>query len=364
MREWTRRRIALVAKRMTEIGGETSLAESCPISIIDMNQWEWAQGVGLYGLMRCHERTGDRKWLDYLEAWFDRHIAAGLPERNVNTTCPMLTLSRLYEHTARADYLALCEDWAEWIMKEMPRTEENGLQHIVTGERNDQQLWDDTLFMTVLFLARMGRILNRQAYVDEAVRQFLVHLKYLVDVETGLLFHGWTFHGRHRFAGARWARGNCWLTVALPDFLDELGDDYAGVRWYLQDTLASQAAALRRLQRRSGLWTTLLDDPSSYEETSASAGFAYGMLKAVKRGYLPESYRDVALKAAIGVLGQIDESGTVHQVSYGTGMGQDLDDYRNIPICPMTYGQALAILMLTEADEFGERLMTEQEAGR
>ena len=38
---------------------------------------------------------------------------------------------------------------------------------------NDGELWDDTLFMTVLALANMGRILGRQDYTDEAVYQYL-----------------------------------------------------------------------------------------------------------------------------------------------------------------------------------------------
>jgi len=45
----------------------------------------------------------------------------------------------------------------------------------------------------------------------------------------------------------------------------------------------------------------------------------------------------------------IDESGTVLNVSYGTRMGHDLQFYKNIPIQPTGYGQALAILCLSEA---------------
>ena len=87
---------------------------------------------------------------------------------------------------------------------------------------NDQELWDDTLFMTVLFLANMGRIEGNQAYIDEAQRQFLLHAKYLADPETGLWYHGWTFNGRHNFAEAFWGRGNCWDTIAIPEFIELL----------------------------------------------------------------------------------------------------------------------------------------------
>jgi hypothetical protein len=49
--------------------------------------------------------------------------------------------------------------------------------------------------------------------VEEAVYQFLLHVQNLMDRETGLWFHGWSYEGNHNFAHARWARGNSWLTI-------------------------------------------------------------------------------------------------------------------------------------------------------
>jgi hypothetical protein len=53
-------------------------------------------------------------------------------------------------------------------MDGLPRTDEGGFQHITSDSVNHQELWDDTLFMTVLFLANLGRILNRREYIAEA----------------------------------------------------------------------------------------------------------------------------------------------------------------------------------------------------
>lgn len=337
-----------VVGKMKNLGNDTGLKEGCPISIIDIGTWEWAQGVGLYGLWKRYESTGDRSILDFLEAWFDANIAKGLPPKNVNTVCPLLTLSFVNEVLQKPAYTAICREWAEWVMREMPRTDEGGLQHCVSGHLNEGQLWDDTLFMTVLFLARMGRLLGNQDYLDETVRQFLLHTKYLVDPQTGLLFHGWTFLGRHNFARARWARGNSWYTAGLPEYFEIYPELPRGVRMYLTETLAAQARALRELQAPDGKWRTLLDDPGSYVETSATAGFAYGLLKGVRLGYLSAEYLASARAAAEAVIASINESGTVTGVSYGTGMGSDLDFYRGIPLCPMTYGQALALMMLDE----------------
>ena len=120
------------------------------------------------------------------------------------------------------------------------------------------------------------------------------------------------------------------------------------LREFLIDTLKAQVRTLQKHQDASGLWHTLIDDPSSYLEASATAGFAYGILKAVRRRYLPEKYLDTALRAVQGVLENISDTGELRNVSFGTAMGSDLDFYRNIPLTPMPYGQAMAMLCLGE----------------
>jgi unsaturated rhamnogalacturonyl hydrolase len=241
------------------------------------------------------------------------------------------------------------DTWAEWVMNDMPRTEDGGLQHIVFNAENRQQLWDDTLMMSVLPLAKIGLLLDRPHYVDEARHQFLIHIKYLFDRKSGLWFHGWTFEGRHNFAEALWARGNCWVTIAIPEFIEMAGlQPNDPLRHFLIETLRAQVEALAKYQDKSGLWHTLVPDTSSYLEASASAGFAYGILKAVRKGYLPKAYREIGVNAVKGVLANISVDGELKNVSFGTARGNDLDFYKKIPLTSMPYGQALAILCLGE----------------
>lgn len=315
------------------------------------NDWEWTHGIGLFGLWRLHEQTGDEHLRDVMIQWFENRFAAGTPTKNINTMSPFLALAYLYEQTGEPSYRPYLETWAEWLMADdgLPKTEDGGFQHITYDTENYQQLWDDTLMMSVLPLAKIGLLLDRPHYVEEAKRQFLVHIKYLADRQTGLWYHGWTFDGRHNFAGALWARGNCWVTIAIPEFIEMLdlppGD---ALRTFLVDTLAAQVEALARHQDDSGLWHTLIIDPSSYLEASATAGFAYGILKSVRNGYLPRRYETVGIKAVQAVLANIDEAGELKQVSFGTAMGHSMQFYKDIPLTSMPYGQSLAILALTE----------------
>lgn len=310
--------------------------------------WEWTQGVGLYGLWKlfCYEKK--ESYLEILRKYYDRQIETGFPALNVNTATPYLAMSFLAEYTKEEKYMKPCVEAARQIMEAFPRTREGGFQHQTSDSLNAQELWDDTLYMTVLFLANMGRILGDERMTEEAEYQFLLHQKYLCNKESGLWYHGWTFQEKNNFAGAFWGRGNCWITMAIPEFLS-ISRCSGAVRRILTGALEAQIESLCKHQDESGMWHTLIDDEDSYLEASATCGFAYGILKAVKDELVDRSYLETARRAAAPVMDCISEDGVVSQVSYGTPMGRTTKDfYKGIELKPMPYGQALAILFLME----------------
>ena len=309
--------------------------------------WEWPQGVGLFGMWKMFERYKDTRYLAIIKQFYNTHLAKPLPARTVNTTAPMLALSYLAEYENDTERLNFCIDWADTIMHSFYRTPEGGLQHTVSGSLNMGQLWDDTLFMAVLFLANAGRILRRNDYLEEVAYQFLLHAKYLTDTTTGLWYHGFTFEGRHNFSKALWGRGNAWVTAAIPVFL-EIARPAPPVFRFLQSALEQQVVALLPLQEKDGMFHTLLTDPSSYVETSATSGFGYGILKGIHDRILPEKYLPIAEAAVRATINNIDDEGVVLQVSGGTPI-VSLDAYKTIPLRPMPYGQSLALLLLGEA---------------
>lgn len=312
--------------------------------------WNWPQGVGLFGVYKNYRLTKNPRALTIVQDWFDARMREGAPEKNINTMAPLLAMACLYEDTHDSKYLPYLTRWADWAMYDLTRTEEGGFQHVTYGPERKNQMWDDTLMMTVLPLAKIGKLLGRDEFVEEAKYQFLLHAKYLCDRKSGFWFHGWNFDGRHNFGEAFWCRGNCWITIAIPELLDVLdlpeGDAF---RRYMLELLNDQVRALAACQdEETGLWHTLLDDPESYVETSGSAGVVYGMLRAVHCRYIPSSYEKVALRGVAGLMKQIGDRGQVANVSVGTECAMDRDYYRHVDITEMPYGQSLTALALTE----------------
>lgn len=316
---------------------------------MDINHFDWVPGVGLYGIYRAWKHTGNQKYSNLLTAWAAKHKEEAYAVKTVNSTAPMSTLLGLYQDAGSAEYLKICVDIAEYIVKEAPRTREGGLEHTVTEKVPgfSEQIWADTLFMVCIFLSRLGRITENKDYSEEAARQLAIHHKVLKDQKTGLFYHGWNCEKMDWMSGALWARANAWITVSTVEMLEELPGAFEG-RQEILNSLLQQVEALKKVQRANGMFGTLLDHPDAYDETSATAGFAYGIKRGVKKGYIPEEYLEISRRAEEGVVGKINLQGEVEGVSTGTPIMPSLQDYKRIPLRPTLYGQGLALLMLCE----------------
>ena len=327
-----------------------------------ISEWDWPQGVGLYGILKVMKIQKKEEYKEFLYQWFQRNIEEGIPSRNINTTAPLLTLAELNELYKDKEFEALCLEWADWLIHCIPKTREGGFQHVISanGDRqgvrlNDNQMWIDTLFMAVLFLNKMGQKYKRQDWVEESIHQVLIHIKYLYDTNSGLFFHGWSFERMDNFGGIFWCRGNSWFTLGILEYIEMFkGTLGTGVKTFFVDTYKAQVEALKKLQGKSGLWHTVLTDPTSYEEVSGSAGIIAGILKGIRCGILDDSYLPCVKRGIRGILKNIDKDGTVLNVSGGTGVGNNAEYYKKMLIAPMAYGQSLVILALYEALRFNE----------
>lgn len=330
-------------------------------------EWDWPQGIGLYGIYKMGQQQGKETFRDFFRTWFDRNFEQGLPSKNVNTTAPFLTLSYLAEEWKDEKYQEACKSRAQWLMESLPKTRENGFQHVTSaiGDRqavrlNDGQLWIDTLVMAVLFLNRMGLYLDREDYLEESVHQFLLHIKYLFEKKKGLFYHGYSFERNDNFGEVFWCRGNSWFTFGVLEYIEQCGGRIGkGVREYLLDTYKAQVESLIRLQGNSGLWHTVLLEEDSYEEVSGSAAIAAGIYKGIRIGALSEDFAVYADRAVEAICNNIAEDGTVQKVSAGTAIGMDSSYYKNVLQKPMAYGQSLALIALTEALDFQRRYFNE-----
>ncbi len=245
-------------------------------------------------------------------------------------------LQRLYARTGEDRYRAAIETLASQLERH-PRTSEGAFWH---KQRYPHQLWLDGVYMGMPFLAGVGVMQNDTHKVEEAADEFLIARKHLRDAETGLYYHAWDEAKQQPWADPGtglsqyfWGRGLGWYAMALVDILDVIPADMKELRSELIGIVPELADALIQYQDTTGVWYQIIDQPQApgnYREASGSAMFTYFLAKAVNRGYLPESYREPALRAYGGLVDEfvaIYADGSYHVTNIcevaGLGFGRD-----------------------------------------
>lgn len=314
---------------------------------MNIEAFDWVPGVGLFGVYKAYKAIGCREWLDYLIGWTQRHLKEADKQHTVNSTAPMLTVVCLYQETGKQELLEAAVEAGEYLIKEAPITREGGLEHTVTEavEGFSEQIWADTLFMACLFLIELEAVTGEWKYTDFALKQLLIHHRLLSD-GNGLYFHGWNCAAENHMSSVRWGRANAWILFSSMYILNRTGA-FEG-RDQIEEAVKRHACRLRDVQTENGAFGTILNDPSSYEELSATAGIAAGLILARKKGLIDETFDEVIERSVGAVENAVSEDGVLEQVSTGTPVMENADAYKKIPCCPTLYGQGLALAMFAE----------------
>lgn len=316
-------------------------------------KWDWGEAVMMQGIAALWRVTGDAAYIDYLKAWMDAWIDKGFAIQTSDTCAPAALAVILYEETGDERYRTVVEDALYYLDEVALRTAEGGLNHLGVVDALGITLWVDSLFMFGNVLLRWYELEGDAAAIDELAAQFRIFGDVLQDDPgPGFYFHAYQWAGEQD-PGIYWARGNAWVTAAGYDFLrvlENAGREDAEVRADLE----RQVAAVRDTQdAASGLWWTVLNRPGeTYLETSASALFAFGLVRGWRYGLLPESDLDVARAALAGVRDKIvaDEAGRpeITGISGPTTAG-DFANYAAVSVASdISYGVGAVLLMLTE----------------
>ncbi|MDQ0194211.1 glycoside hydrolase family 88/105 protein [Paenibacillus wynnii] len=315
---------------------------------MDIEHWDWVPGVGLISLLDYGITDGQQAALDYVTEWVERNRGQADGAKVINSLAPYALFPELYRLSGREDYLRKSQEIAHWMLEEAPRTREGALEHTVTEAVDfPEQVWADTVYMAVLFLARLAHATGERRLAQEALQQTILHLRLLQNTDTGLLFHGWDCIRGGHMSGAQWARANAWLTLAIPDIVKGI-QGLADIPEELVSRYRDLASGLRAVQAGDGLWHTVLDRSDFYKESSGSAGIACGFFKAVKQGLLDDSYLDTARLTVLGIHPLITAAGEVTMVSGGTPVLGSVSAYNEVPLYPTLYGQGLVLQLLTE----------------
>ncbi len=303
---------------------------------------DWEAGTWAYGLITIWQETGDRRYLAWVRDWIDGCITASHPIGHVNDGLLGLAAISVWQAEGGFARHAYAVEVLHYLYNEAPRAADGTLFH------EGDTVWDDTLIGVVPFMMAMGRtdLSAGPLYHDFARQQVLLHAKHLQDPLTGLFRHGWDASENWYFGPHFWARGNGWAMVATVEALRDAPADAIDTQALLA-RLHAQQRGLVACQDASGLWSTIVNRPDFYHETSGSALIGYGLRRAASAGWLDASIAPAAVRSVqTGAWRQVDADGRVRGVSAPTGPMATQAEYAAIPNTGLQlYGQGASLLL-------------------
>ncbi len=314
-------------------------------------EWHYTDGVLNMALVDLSDYLGDKKYFNYAAA----QIAFGMDNYkyfekryNKETDGPhylypfgqLWTMKELddcgamgasmidvYQTVKRDDYKVYIEKAAKHITEDQDRLEDGTLARKFPHEMT---IWADDLYMSVPFLARMGKLSGDKRYWDDAILQIKNFTKYLWDQSKELYWHCY-YTDLKRNGVAHWGRCNGWIIMAKVNLLNYLPENYPGREDIIKD-LERQILGIAKYQSADGLWHQLLDKNDSYLESSCSAMFIYGIARAVNQKWIDPRYGSIAIRGWEGLKeNKIRLDGEVKDICVGTGIEDNLVFYYERP---------------------------------
>lgn len=307
-----------------------------------LTSYEWA--VMYDALLDAAKITGDKKYSDYVS---DRIRFLAEEADKAGDVSDDGQLRQVKDPRTLDDAGAMAGAWmraamADTTLKISPYIEqywnvvEQSPVHLSDGTiaRNRPHynaIWLDDMFMALPSMAVRSQYKDHPEQLNEAARIATGFFKRMWMPEKQIFRHGYLEDADHQPSMA-WGRANGWAILTLCQLLDYLPENHPK-RAEIMDIYRKHAAGLAELQGIDGFWHQLLDRPETYEETSATAIFAYALAHGVNEGWLEATtYGPVAQLAWEAVSTKINQKGEVEGVCVGTGMGFDPAYYAYRPV--------------------------------
>lgn len=264
--------------------------------------WSYPQGFYLWGIIRLFEKTGDRKYYDYVLAYGNAHVnedgtIAEFMGDCLDDIMPASVLIWLYVKT-KEDRFKQAADKVRRTFDTYPRNSEGGFLH---GKHLPGEMWADGLFMELMFLVRYGKYIgDEEGSYKEAIKQLRLFFEKAGKDKTGFVYHAYSENPGTRWASPLngcspevWSEGLGWYGMALVETLGIIPDSFEGRQEIENQLLLLCEDLLKTQDWNCGLWYQVVDKqgfPRNFHDTSGSAMFVYILKKAYDLSLIENEY--------------------------------------------------------------------------
>lgn len=283
-------------------------------------KWNYTHGLVALSFIKLAEVTKNEKYYQYAKTYADDLINEKgeilnyeIEEFNIDHINAGKILFPLYKKTKDERYktaMNTLRRQLEW----QPRNTSGGFWHKL---RYPWQMWLDGLYMGSPFYAEYAKEFNQPEAFDDIANQFILIAENAKDEKTGLLYHGWDESRVQKWADSEtglspefWGRAIGWYSMALVDVLDHFPKDHPK-RAQLIENLQQIVSSMSSFQNKdNGMWSQVVNkegEKDNYFEATVTSMMAYTLFKAVRKGYLDDTYFGIAEKAFKGLIENLIE---------------------------------------------------------
>ncbi|MFL9484011.1 glycoside hydrolase family 105 protein [Chitinophagaceae bacterium LWZ2-11] len=278
-----------------------------------------------YGSLVFAKETGDKKMADELTKRFDplftNEASMIPPATNVDYTVFASVPLELYIQTKDKRYLAIGQRMADqqWTLPDTGKIKPEAKVFAANGYSWHTRLWIDDMFMITAAQAQTYRATGDTKYIDRAAKEMVMYLDSLQQ-PNGLFYHA-------PDVPFFWGRGDGWMAVGMAELLRSLPKNHVN-RARIMKGYQAMMTSLLKYQGESGMWHQLIDEPASWEETSATGMFTYAFITGVRNGWLDKkAYAPAARKAWLALITHINDNAEINDVCEGTNKKNDKQYY-------------------------------------
>lgn len=283
-------------------------------------RWSYVMGIELEAMLDTYLIYGGEKIMDYCQEYTDTMITSNGEIRNYNLLDYNLDnirtghfVSRMYQLRPEKKNLKAMKTMMKQLDSQPRTVADKVFWHKAIYA---YQVWLDGIFMGLPYRSLTASMLyskkKANKIYDDAVNQISITYDRTFDPKTGLNRHAYDENRNMFWADKQtglsqhcWGRAQGWYSMALIELLDVMPENYVR-RSELITLLQKDLDAIIKWQdAETGLWYQVMDEPGkegNYLESTCSSMFAYVLMKAHRKGYLGEKYRDAGMKAYNGII--------------------------------------------------------------
>ena len=284
--------------------------------------WSYYNGVVFEGIEYVYEATGEQVYRDYVIEYMSSLIASnGTWAKCTNSgytskqcagydathgaDCYMTAalLVDCYEMTGDSRYLTIANtlyaDLDSAASKYSLSMAGNNFRHTWASDPSPD-LWLDGLYMILPFRAEYAKYIGDTEELDLIVSRMQWVSDNMYNSSRKLFYHAADSASSN--SGTFWLRSIGWYAAAIVDIMDHMEGQNLET---MKKQLVKLVDGMRACQNSSnGMWLNNMAASQSSTnpyETSGTALTCYAVMKAVNKGWLDESYADMAILAFNGI---------------------------------------------------------------